>query len=83
MGGFNEAELTSGIVACRLRRNDSLASVTALLFPVNVHGPQDPQLVSNPADKRCRLRGWDSRAFGRDRGRLPGRGGGGGGPGHA
>ncbi|MFF9788931.1 hypothetical protein YWIDRAFT_07937 [Streptomyces sp. SceaMP-e96] len=57
MGGFNEAELTSGTVACRLRRNDSLTSLTVLLFPVNIHGPQDPQLLSKPADKRCRLKG--------------------------
>ncbi|MFD5123604.1 hypothetical protein [Streptomyces sp. NPDC058385] len=56
MGGFNEAELTSGTVACRLRRNDSLPSVTVLLFPANIHGPQDQQLLSNPADQRCRLK---------------------------
>ncbi|MEW2250532.1 hypothetical protein AB0907_24725 [Streptomyces sp. NPDC006975] len=32
-------------------------SVIVLVFPVNIHGPRDPQLLSKPADRSCHLKG--------------------------
>ncbi|MFG2864905.1 hypothetical protein [Streptomyces sioyaensis] len=55
MGGFNEAaDKWHHCLSTQAQRRSS--SVTVLLFPVNLHGPQDRQLLSNPADKRCHLK---------------------------